>query len=77
MQADETPGDYISRAKAKLVAWNEARNEADTASRFDRCAAIFGVGDENGTVTAFAELVDKVLTEPTQIVGKRVHREKF
>lgn len=36
----------------------------------------FGVGNESGKVTAFAELVDKVLPEPTQIVGKRVRREK-
>lgn len=37
---------------------------------------VFGVGDESGTITAFADLVDKALPEPTQMFGKRVRREK-
>ena len=39
MQADEEPGNYISRAKAKLATWREQRDEQNRASRFDRCTA--------------------------------------
>ncbi|MFT3732845.1 MAG: hypothetical protein QM780_15730 [Hyphomicrobium sp.] len=37
---------------------------------------VFGVGEGSGAITPYAELIDKVLPEPTKIVGKRVRREK-
>lgn len=39
MQDDNEAGDYISRAKAKLDHWREAKVQQERASRFDKCSA--------------------------------------